>query len=98
MTHDDFLQAIIERPDDDAPRLIFADWLEDHGEPERAAFIRVQLDLAKVAEKDERRHGLEEREKELLARHEEEWVRPVRNCVVSWAFQRGFITEVTVTV
>ena len=78
MTHDDLLQAIIERPDDDAPRLIFADWLEDHGEPERAAFIRVQLDLAKVAEKDERRHGLEEREKELLARHEEEWVRPVR--------------------
>jgi uncharacterized protein (TIGR02996 family) len=98
MTHDDLLQAIIERPDDDALRLVFADWLEDHGEPERAAFIRVQLELAKAPEKDERRHGLEEREKELLARHEEEWVRPVRDCVVSWVFHRGFITEVTVTV
>jgi uncharacterized protein (TIGR02996 family) len=98
MTLDDLLQAVIERPDDDARRLIFADWLLDHGEPERAAFIRVQLDLAKAAEKDERRHGLKEREKELLARHEEEWVRPVRNRVVSWVFHRGFITEVTVTV
>ena len=98
MIHDDLLQAIIERPDDDALRLTFADWFEGHGEPERAAFIRVQLDLAKVAEKDERRHGLEEREKELLSRHEEEWVGQVRNFVVSWCFHRGFITEVTVTV
>jgi uncharacterized protein (TIGR02996 family) len=34
MTHDDaFLQAIIERPDDDAPRLIYADWLDERGDP-----------------------------------------------------------------
>lgn len=26
-----FIRAILEAPDDDAPRLVFADWLEDHG-------------------------------------------------------------------
>lgn len=38
-----FLRAICAAPDDDTPRLIFADWLEEHGEPERAAFIRDQI-------------------------------------------------------
>jgi uncharacterized protein (TIGR02996 family) len=41
-----FLAAIIERPDDDVPRLVFADWLDEHGQPERAEFIRVQVELA----------------------------------------------------
>jgi uncharacterized protein (TIGR02996 family) len=31
-----FLRDILEHPDDDTPRLIFADWLEDNGDPERA--------------------------------------------------------------
>jgi len=29
-----FRQAITESPDDDTPRLIYADWLEDHGQPD----------------------------------------------------------------
>jgi uncharacterized protein (TIGR02996 family) len=40
-----FLQAIIESPDDDAPRLIFADWLEENGQEARAELIRVQIEL-----------------------------------------------------
>lgn len=44
---DAFLRAIIANPDDDAPRLIFADWLEEHGEGERSEFIRVQCEIAK---------------------------------------------------
>jgi uncharacterized protein (TIGR02996 family) len=40
-----FISDIIEHPEDDTPRLIFADWLDDHGEPERAEFIRVQCEL-----------------------------------------------------
>lgn len=36
-----FIRSICERPEDDTPRLIFADWLEDHGGDEtRAEFIR----------------------------------------------------------
>ncbi len=30
-------------PEDDAPRWIIADWIEEHDDPERAAFIRDQL-------------------------------------------------------
>jgi uncharacterized protein (TIGR02996 family) len=42
-----FLSGIRAEPDDDAPRLVFADWLEDQGDAERAEFIRVQCELAR---------------------------------------------------
>jgi uncharacterized protein (TIGR02996 family) len=50
-----FLQRIRAYPDDDTPRLIFADWLEEQsaGFPaaaERARFIRVQIALARLEE------------------------------------------------
>jgi uncharacterized protein (TIGR02996 family) len=48
--HSAFLQAIVEAPDDDAPRLIYADWLEENGQPERAQFIRIQCELARMPE------------------------------------------------
>src|SRR4051812_5383520 len=38
---DALLAAIAEAPDDDAPRLVYADWLEEHGDDARAEFIRV---------------------------------------------------------
>ena len=43
------LADIIEHPEDDDLRLIYADWLEDHGGEEgeaRAEFIRSQVELA----------------------------------------------------
>jgi uncharacterized protein (TIGR02996 family) len=46
--HAVFLDDIRAHPADDAPRLIYADWLQDHGEEERAEFIRVQCELAQV--------------------------------------------------
>ncbi len=45
---DAFMAAILAAPDDDLPRLVFADWLDEHGEPERAEFIRVQCELARL--------------------------------------------------
>lgn len=48
MSHPDpFLSAILASPNDDAPRLLYADWLEEQGEGERSEFIRVQVALAK---------------------------------------------------
>jgi uncharacterized protein (TIGR02996 family) len=97
MTHDQaFLQAIIEGPDDDAPRLVYADWLDDHGQPERADFIRVQCELARASEGDPRRPGLLEREWKSLQEHGQEWAGPLREAVSSWEFRRGFIEAVTV--
>lgn len=40
-----FLDSIVEFPDDMMPRLIYADWLEEHGQEESAEFIRVQVKL-----------------------------------------------------
>ena len=43
------LAAVCANPEDDTPRLVYADWLEDHDLPERAEFIRVQCELARLA-------------------------------------------------
>ena len=42
---DALLRAVCENPDDDLPRLVFADWCDENGEPERAEFIRTQIEL-----------------------------------------------------
>lgn len=36
-----FYKAIWAAPDDDLPRLVFADWLDEHGEPDVAIFLRL---------------------------------------------------------
>ena len=41
--HEGFLQAIAANPDDDAPRLIFSDWLEENYE---AVGSQATLDLS----------------------------------------------------
>lgn len=40
------LDEIRARPDEPAPRLVYADWLDDHRCPERAEFLRIQLAAA----------------------------------------------------
>ena len=45
-TGDAILRAVFDSPYDDTPRLVFADWLEEHGDPLRAEFIRLQCELA----------------------------------------------------
>lgn len=40
---DALLADILANPDDDVPRLIYADWLTDHGEPERSHWIRAGI-------------------------------------------------------
>ncbi|MBN9518947.1 TIGR02996 domain-containing protein [bacterium] len=44
------LAAACDRPDDDTPRLVLADWLDDHGDAARAAFVRAQVELARTPE------------------------------------------------
>jgi uncharacterized protein (TIGR02996 family) len=95
-TNEALMQAILDAPEDDSLRLVYADWLDEHGDAERAEFIRVQIELATLP-RHERRAVLGKRAKELLARNEEEWVRPIRDRVVAWAFRRGFVSAVTVT-
>jgi uncharacterized protein (TIGR02996 family) len=89
-----FLQAILAAPDDDAPRLVYADWLEEHGQPERAEFIRLQCAMERLSVDDLRHRELETRERALLERHEQEWAAPLRGRVEGWEFRRGFVEQV----
>lgn len=45
-THPDWqhLLAAVAAAPDDLPRLVAADWLDEHGEAERAVFIRIQIE------------------------------------------------------
>src|SRR5687767_10763552 len=40
------MAAILAHPDEDTPRLAYADWLDEVGNRDRAAFIRRQIDRA----------------------------------------------------
>jgi uncharacterized protein (TIGR02996 family) len=41
---DHLLRMILEQPAEDSHRLVYADWLEENGQPERAEFIRLQIE------------------------------------------------------
>jgi uncharacterized protein (TIGR02996 family) len=92
---DAFLQAILNDPEDETVRLIYADWLEERGDP-RGEFIRVQCCLSGLPIGHPERGELRKRERELLRQHAAEWSQPVsRLPVADWTFRRGFIEEVT---
>jgi uncharacterized protein (TIGR02996 family) len=101
MTHEEaFLRAVLDAPDDDAPRLAYADWLEERGDPRgaaRAEFIRLQCRLAQPdALDDPDRWVLLAREEQLLREHGKGWAGPLRRLVKRWRFRRGFVEAVAV--
>jgi uncharacterized protein (TIGR02996 family) len=87
---DPFLRSIIEEPDDDAPRLVYADWLTERGDP-RGDFIRVQCQLACLPGDDPRRPNLEARAHELLDAHREEWCRPLSDLGVHYLLEAQYL-------
>jgi uncharacterized protein (TIGR02996 family) len=93
---DAFLHDILAHPDDDAPRLIYADWLDEHNDP-HGEFIRIQCALAQLSDEDPRRWPLELREQELLREHEGRWL-PKGIGKTSCVFRRGFVEEITLFV
>jgi uncharacterized protein (TIGR02996 family) len=93
-----FLADILEHPDDDAVRLIYADWLEEHGDPagaDRAEFIRVQCARASRTDTGNQVE-LCRRERELLARYQQEWLGPLYGVLDAWTFERGFLAHARV--
>jgi uncharacterized protein (TIGR02996 family) len=97
-------QAVCDHPDDDVPRLAYADWLYDHGDPNRARFIHVQVGHDRGTDPDapagttltyERRAELRREARELLTAHGREWGRPLRDLgVCEVGYVRGFPEEV----
>jgi uncharacterized protein (TIGR02996 family) len=99
-THEEaFLQSICESRGDDGPRLVYADWLEDNGQPQRAEFIRLQCRLAATGEDAPERLALQDREWEMLTVYGDAW----RQSLPAWArrerheFRRGFVDRMSLT-
>src|SRR4051812_1567541 len=92
-----FLKPIHDSPDDDAPRLLYADLLDEDNQSARAEFIRIQLALAKLPAHDRRRIELARREDRLLARYAEEWAAPFKGLALGPVFRRGFVESVKVS-
>ena len=96
----DLLRGILANPDEDVYRLVYADWLEEHGQAERGEFIRVQCALARMEGDDPRRFGLARREHELLSKHGAavavDLPETTRKHLQS-QMRRGFIEEVRTT-
>ena len=96
MTHPTrFLQPILECPDDDQPRLQYADWLDSQDNP-LGEFIRLQC----MVEKDAvcKPHlDYERRAQVLLARFKSLWSENFADCVEWCSFRRGFIEEIALT-
>src|SRR5215210_4229484 len=93
---DALLRAIAATPEDDLPRLVYADWLDEHDQPERAEFVRLQCELAAMPAADPTRPFLTWRHKHFLRTRVPEWLRELpRWPGVGWGdFERGLVTEV----
>ncbi|HEY1065457.1 MAG TPA: TIGR02996 domain-containing protein [Pirellulales bacterium] len=89
-----FLQAVVESPDDDAPRLIYADWLDEHGDESRAEFIRLQCALETLPPDAPERPDYEQREQELLNRFAWTWAESLQPQDNEWVYRRGFVERV----
>src|SRR5271165_3238904 len=86
MTDDAFCRAIAEAPEDTARRLVYADWLEEQGDP-RAEFIRADLRLAAMSADDLDRPWLQDQLQEMSTALDPAWLArldrtPIENCVL----------------
>jgi uncharacterized protein (TIGR02996 family) len=80
-----FLQAIHDDPDNDDLRLVFADWLEERGNP-RGELMRLQVWRGPAAPA---RGERTQRVRELQARHGREWLGPLHSRLRDWSAVGG---------
>jgi uncharacterized protein (TIGR02996 family) len=85
-----FLDAVKEHPEDDTPRLVLADWLEERGDP-RGEFLRVHCRLAASPWGDPHGEDLARRKRELLAAHADDWTAPLAPYILDRHFRRGLL-------
>lgn len=93
------MQAILADPDNDDPRLVYADWCEEQGDLDRATFIRTQVERAKLSRWDARQIELQLREIRLVRQHGATWLSEAPDlAAVTWTgFDGGFVSRARVT-
>lgn len=93
-----FFHAIKDNPDDDTPRLIFADWLQERGNAADAArgeFLRLSVLRHRMSPDDPDYDLLKRREGELFTEHRWTWLGPLVDAARKWTFERGMM-QITV--
>src|SRR5437762_1633184 len=99
-TASDLLESVRGSPEEDAPRLVYADWLEEYGDAlqgARAELVRVQTALADPPDDRRQRRALWEREAALFKKHEKKWFAPLKVAMVKdWRLDRGLVWHVTI--
>jgi uncharacterized protein (TIGR02996 family) len=88
---DRFIQAILADPDDTTIRLVYADWLEERGDP-RGELLRLEAALMGLPGEAERWEGMAARIRELRATIDRDWLTalgrsPVELCGQRFGFQ-----------
>ena len=102
--HEPFLKAILASRHDDLPRLVYADWLEESGEPgntARAHFIRTQIHLETADPKSDLFAEMKALEARVLDYYLDEWryelpdTYPFRYAqgLESVVWRRGFVDD-----
>lgn len=93
-SNDAFLQEIQSDPEDIVPRLVYADWLEENGDP-LADLIRVQCQLADLPVDSPDRAELVQQERELLIEHRQKIVEPLQKFSPhALEVNRGFVESI----
>jgi uncharacterized protein (TIGR02996 family) len=88
------LAAVFAEPHDDAPRLVYADWLDEHGDEHdraRAEFIRLQCEIARLDEDDPGYAELARRQSRLWNRNARRWRAGLSRSLRESPFVRGFL-------
>ena len=93
--HNQFLAQIKAHPDSDEPRLIFADWLEEHRDP-LGEFIRLQCMPTTGATRQQRRAAAM-RADDLRRRFAKRWIGFAVPDNFHVHFRRGFPEEATLS-
>lgn len=93
---DALLHAIAARPEEDTPRLMYADWLEENGEPERADFVRTQVLIAQPGRTREEQFQLVRKNVAYMKGWTRQWKDQLPHMPgIEWGdFNRGLIEEV----
>jgi uncharacterized protein (TIGR02996 family) len=86
-----YIQAILAAPQDDGPRLAYADWLEQRADS-RAEFLRTQILLASLRPKDPRRAVVMHLLRDLRRGLDAAWLAsvdrpPIENCGLEFRFE-----------
>ncbi len=94
---DALLAAILANPDEDTPRLMFADWLMDSGDADRGNFIRLQIEAARAEPFGPVARARAAEAQRVYENRRSDWEPHLRGGrATNWSYTRGFVEHVRV--